>query len=390
MAPNSSTPFRRRLDTAVSLAFLVAVCAPLVGTCLLTSSFDPSVENRPAAPFPVLRRATLAEYPAAFEKWFGDRFAFRRTLVRLEGLAKMRIGVSPSPLVVVGKDTWLFYAGERAVEQFRHTSPLAPAELARWREALEVRRDELAARGIHYLFVVAPNKETIYSEFMPRGLTVGPGPSRLDQLVEYLRANSMVEVLDLRPALQRARSTERVYHRTDTHWNDRGAYAAYIELADRLRRWYPDLKPVPRGALIEAAAKTPGGDLAGMLSLRADLPEDRLTLSLARASAAPAEPGVPVAPRTPPHAVPVAKARNDARLPRAMVLRDSYFEALIPFVSEHFDRTLYLFTHELDPEIVDRERPGVVMEEMLERYLMMAPPMSRPVRLRADAASRQP
>ncbi len=47
-----------------------------------------------------------------------------------------------------------------------------------------------------------------------------------------------------------------------------------------------------------------------------------------------------------------------AALPRAVVLRDSFAGALIPFLSEHFARVLYLFTEDLDPVVVERDAQG--------------------------------
>jgi len=45
--------------------------------------------------------------------------------------------------------------------------------------------------------------------------------------------------------------------------------------------------------------------------------------------------------------------------------------------SEHFARVLYVFTEDLDPGLVERERPGVVIEELVERRLMRRPPVNR-------------
>ena len=38
-------------------------------------------------------------------------------------------------------------------------------------------------------------------------------------------------MLDLRPALREAKAKEQVYYKTDTHWNWRGAFAAYRVIA---------------------------------------------------------------------------------------------------------------------------------------------------------------
>ena len=59
---------------------------------------------------------------------------------------------------------------------------------------------------------------------------------------------------------------------------------------------------------------------------------------------------------------------NDA-LPRALVLRDSMAIPLIPLLSENFSRVVYVSSRGLDPALVLREKPDVVIEEMVERSL---------------------
>jgi hypothetical protein len=359
----------------VSSAFLLAIVLPVAGALVFRNSFDPSAENRPITPFPTFEKARAAEFPVHFERWFEDRFAFRRQLITAQSLAKVRLGVSPSSRVVIGRDGWLFYAGERSVDLFRHTLPFGSAELKGWREALEARRAGLARRGIRYLLVIPPDKETVYPEFMPRQLSQAEGLSRLDELVAELRQRSRVEVVDLRPALSAARGGELLYHRTDTHWNDRGAFAGYRPIAEKLSEWFPAVRPLLREACVETRQQTLGGDLSGMLALRAELPErESLGLRLAAPRAVDSDPGVPVSPNTPPHAMPKARAVADVSLPRALVLRDSFAEALLPFLAENFQRSVFLFTHRLDEAQVERERPDVVIEEIVERYLVMAPP----------------
>jgi hypothetical protein len=166
-----------------------------------------------------------------------------------------------------------------------------------------------------------------------------------------------------------------VYHLTDTHWNDAGAFTAYRRIVSHLRRWFPTLDAIPRSAVVESRRAAPGGDLAGLLALKAELPEgEQTSLSLPRARARVADPGVAAPRNTPPHARPRALEVDDPALPRALVFHDSFANALLPFLSEHFRRSVYLSVHDFPTRIVDRERPDVVIEELLERYLMMAPP----------------
>lgn len=71
---------------------------------------------------------------------------------------------------------------------------------------------------------------------------------------------------------------------------------------------------------------------------------------------------------------PVATECTGADLPRAVVFRDSFFVALIPLLSEHLSRALYIWHCPFDATIIERERPQLVIEEAVERRLWLDPP----------------
>jgi hypothetical protein len=53
----------------------------------------------------------------------------------------------------------------------------------------------------------------------------------------------------------------------------------------------------------------------------------------------------------------------------ALVYRDSMAIPLIPMLSENFRRVTYVSSRQLDPALVERERPDVVIEQLVERSL---------------------
>ena len=69
-------------------------------------------------------------------------------------------------------------------------------------------------------------------------------------------------------------------------------------------------------------------------------------------------------------------------LPRAVMYRDSMAIPLIPLLSENFSRIAYVSSARLDPALILREKPDVVIEQMVERA-MFGPagfPMPEPSR----------
>ena len=328
----------------------------------------PSGENRTLAAWPQFRwdAASLRALPEQLTRYFEDHFAFRARLVRWQAIVRLYVlGVSPSTSVIKGRGGWLFYADDGAIEDYAEAPPFTGAELDQWRQTLQDTSDWLRAQGIAYLFVIAPDKHVIYNEYMPETIR-RTASSRIDQLVSHLHQYSTVRVVDLRPALLAAKARERLYHRTDTHWNDRGAFVGYESIIDALTEEFPALRPLPRTAFEPRVVRSAGLDLAGMLGLTEVLREEDLVLVPRQpATARILEPQHPnprlVHPRI------VTEAPN--RGPRAVVFMDSFGPGLVPFLSEDFSRVLYLWQHNVDPRVVQQEEPQVVIQEWVGRAL---------------------
>jgi hypothetical protein len=275
----------------------------------------------------------------------------------------------------VGRDGWFFYAGENSLDYYRSTQPFTPEQLEQWRRGLERRRDWLAARGIRYLFAVMPNKETIYPEFMPRGYNRVRPQSRLDQLLGYLREHSSVPVLDVRASLRLAKGRERLYYHTDSHWNCRGAYAAYDRIIETLAAWFPEMKPLPSSELRDYEKSVPGGDLTQMLGLGDRVGEHYLGRQPRVQHARRTNEVFPRPKSVPEFMASYAMERADAGLPRAVMYHDSFANWFVPALSEHFRRIVYVWDYNIDRALLERERPDVVIQEMVERSLMWSVPM---------------
>jgi alginate O-acetyltransferase complex protein AlgJ len=397
VAPNQRQPSGVRtirlhalVERLLVVLFVSVLALPALGTALGMQAVGASGENRTLAPFPRLAMTWTAwrVFPEAFTRYFEDNFALRPLLVRWQALVRLKaLDVSPSSSVVKGSNGWFFYADDGAMEDYALAPPFTTAELETWRRTLQDTHDWLRARGIAYLFVMAPDKHQMYPEQMPATIRRA-SHSRMDQLAAYLSEHSTVSVLDLRAALRQGKSNERIYHRTDTHWNDRGAYIAYAQIVGALSNSLPVLHVRSR-TMFDARHVTRGGlDLARMLGLSDLLGEDDLTLEPRRPRAARV-----IEPRTPhPQGMDARLVTTlaDSSQPRAVIFRDSFATALVPFLSEHFSRALYLWQYNIDPAAIAEESPDVVIHELVGRRLStLTPynPFERPPVLRAAASA---
>jgi hypothetical protein len=366
---------RRWTDTVLIAAFLAAIAAPAAAMLAAPGGSTQPLLGETRTPFPSIGSDahSMRMFPVAAQQWFNSNFGLRTTLVRSMARWKLRVfGLPANRSVILGTDDWLYYGGEHELECMRNAVPLTPDELAAWRGLLESRRDWLAERGIPYVFVVAPDKHSVQGEHLPSWIRAASPVSRLDQLVQYMRERSTVEVLDVRADLREAARERDVYLRHDTHWNELGAFLAYETLLAAARRSLPALRVVTLSDF-SMVTESSHGDLGYVLGLPDEFRQESVSL-------------VPRRPRraryTEGATGPVvgsgdlferrASACPGAEIPSAVVFHDSFGVGFIPLLAEHFERAVFARTKGgFDRELVERERPAIVIDEFVERMLML-------------------
>jgi alginate O-acetyltransferase complex protein AlgJ len=354
--------------------FLMGIWLPLADWAFHLDQSPPLPRNfRPAKlPRPEFDLKRIAEYPEKFERYYNEHLGFRKTLIRWNNLFHVQVlGVSPLPTAIVGEKGWLYLGRGYEYEYYRSARPFTREELQRWQQVLEERRDWLADRGIPYLFVVAPNKSTIYPELMPAGINRIRQESRLDQFLAYMQANSDVAILDVREPLREAKIQQQVYSRMDSHWNNYGAFIAYQQLMNRLAVWFPQLHAQPLSVFALRSTLTAEKyrghlGLVRMFGLEGHIADDYLEL-------------IPQSPRLAhierlSHNIVVSEVR-DPTLPRTVMIHDSFGHELPQYLSEHFQRVVYsLGSQQFPHALIAEEHPNIVIQEMAERHLLKKKP----------------
>src|SRR5882724_4785488 len=228
---------RLRRPGILFLGLFVLLTAPVISWVLRCPEPADVPNLRTLAVWPDWQATPVARWPATFETWLNDHFPLRGWIIRWHSLVQYRLLHAAASNVVVGPHDWLFYVGDRTLEDLRGQDPLGETQLKAWRDGLEGRRAWLNERHIAYLFVVVPNKSTVHFEELPWLLRMQMHPGKLDQLADYLRQHSTVPVLDLREALFALKARGRpAYWPGDTHWNGDGLVAAYEAIMARLQQ----------------------------------------------------------------------------------------------------------------------------------------------------------
>lgn len=305
--------------------------------------------------------------------YLNDQFGGRTGLITSWNILKVMSynQTSHSSPVVIGDDEWMYYKAEGVQETYENKQPLTQDTLRKMADVLEERQEWLALQGIDYYIVFPPIKHTIYEEYLPPRFRRYYRESKLDQLINYLRENTTINVIDVRPTLLAAKGQEKgpIYYRFDSHWNLLGGYYAYAEIMDAIRKDHPNI-PVPkkRSDYEWSESKTEEGDLVKLLSLNSyflrsevvPFPYDGYKAEHILSEHYPTYESI--------HD-PITYAQKDTTLPTLAMNRDSYSNFLIPYMSEHFSRSVYLWTPLFNAEVIRTEQPDIFVTEMLERFI---------------------
>lgn len=353
---------------SIIVIFFIVLLTPMVDWIWDIDPASNLNENRQLIERPQLPHSlkSALKFRSKFQKYFNDNFGFRKTLLIGNYLFKyVLLGVSPSNDVVAGKNGWLFYAGNAEIEDCRHITRFSQEQLHRWSVNYNLKKKWLEQQGIQYLLVIAPNKSSVYPEYLPNALKSVRDVSALDEFITYMQKNSEVDVIDLRESLISAKAGEAVYFKTDTHWNNYGAFVAYLEIMKAVTTWFPNLKYLKVADFKIDKKPSPAGDLAGMIGGQELMSDYQYHFEPKKAFTA------SVVEKSEKVRGTFTMEKKDSNLPRATIFRDSFFIALVPFVAENFRSSTYYWetwdTKTPMNEIINRHRPDIVIEEVVER-----------------------
>ena len=232
-----------RLKQIASISYTVliaAVCTvPLVGAFFHWGS--QSTENRTMMSLPKLWEADEdsvklnMEYTTKLADYYSEHFGFRQELVTANAtLNETLFARSTNDKTTVGKDGWYFF--NESLDDYTGGSALSERGIYRLQRTLDL-MNQYAERGnITMIFFAAPNKNSVYPEFMPWHIRQSRAPSNLDRLTEAMAGSDYY--IDMKQELLVLKESEShdIYLKHDSHWNNLGALAAYNAMQDNLNR----------------------------------------------------------------------------------------------------------------------------------------------------------
>ena len=359
--------------------FFIIITIPSLFLFSIPSSNISRKENRVLNPFPDIK-VDILNFPKNFNDWFNDHFAWRESLISLNGTFHFLTFGKPVELneqvVIEGNEKgWLFFRGGNVInEGYLNKNPFTEAEIAYITERIYEKSEWLKERNADFYMMVVPNKETIYPEYLPAGYIPENNPNRTDQILDALAKNyPKVKILDCRIVLKKEKKKGLLYFPADTHWNMRGAIYAYHELINLIAKDYPDFYSMDPNSLVYTSNLNPKGcDLDKMLNGNVTMHREDFIPILSEGY----KTKIITTPVTYPEDT-LCKFTSMLKVNtlggkkrKTIIFRDSFSNTFIDFLAQQSDTTIALWSHKFMPAAVEMEKPNIVIHEILERFFL--------------------
>ncbi len=271
--------------------------------------------------------------------------------------------------VIQGKEGYLFLTNDtnQVCSQITGKLILTEKQLFQWKILLEMRKLWLQNQNILYFYFVAPNKECVYSDYLPDHIQIS-NQRCIFQLMSYLSENSsLATIIYPIDALIEESSKMNTYRKGDTHWTDFGSYVAYRSLALEISSQLSiPIIPSSEIEFIEKTLHKPElfdlGNKIGwkhdktivnqILNPRSKCIFDNKSKGTGRL---------------------YIYENSDKSLPIAMFFGDSFSHSMIPYLAESFSKLVLIQQPNLDYSLIEKEKPDVVISEQVERFIVRIP-----------------
>lgn len=212
---------QRLPNIAFSAMFLAALVAPVAASVLGVR--PERLENRALTEFPALTSEAVSnpDFYAQVTQALIEHNPLRKTAITTVAEAQYRLLKSvPAANVSVGPTGWLFI--RESLERPCVDDALRRRSVARFEEWAQ----SLRAKGKTIVFVVAPDKASIYPEMAPARTSASAHCAYEDNAFWRARAPESTGALDTFSILAQARrqpNAAPIYTPGDTHWTDYGS-----------------------------------------------------------------------------------------------------------------------------------------------------------------------
>ena len=322
--------------------FLIIISLPFIQMNL--NIFDTATinEKREKAQKPVFNIENgISNYLKKYETYFNDNLGFRENFIKLANTIDVKLfNKSSNSSVVLGKNDYLYAAEE--TDDYNRTNTLSDEQINTILTKISYFQERLSAIGIDFVFTVAPNKSTIYPEFMPYESLNENSESNLDKINNLIDDYS-INYINYKKLMLDNKENYDLYYKRDTHWNLVASSLASNELLNYFKvKYNTDFGSVFPTNIRQEYNQ---GDLDDLLGVKTNVLETMCDIST---------------------------TETKDKLPKTLVYMDSFYNTVLPCMDNFFIQRFDM--HNLNAPVhsnfpIYSPNSKIVIFEMVERYL---------------------
>lgn len=365
---------RNILNYPLIIGFLLLLILPVANNTLGIWKFDRVSENRIFTDSLEFDINHLDLFPEDAEDYVNDNFSFRTPL--LDVFHKMKyyaFGTSPHPdKLIIGNAGWFFMAGKELAD-YQGKNNFDRDTLQLFLEEWKRRKDYIDEKNIKTYWMIAPTAHHVYSEYLPFNLKAAQS-SRVEQLKAYFKDELPELIVDPLASLREHKKDGKLYYQQDNHWTFRAGKVTNEYFIQRLRQDFPNHSiPLPQKIHWNDTLEF-NGIHHKVLGIETIGEIRQLPSFKSMQSNEVSKYKFPVVPGFAYSWDYERRFKNDGIKDglRIVIIRDSFGEQIMPFMSESFSESVFIFDawqYKLNEHIIDSVMPDVVLFLMVETHL---------------------
>ena len=339
-----------------------AICGPIIE--------EDRSENRTLASKPVFDIRGVEKFPKQFDAYYNDHVPFRGVI--REAWTKLNVELmhdSIAKSVVIGDSdgkgtnkSWLFYSemndrspvfGVQGIQKASDVDKqLAIDNIERQTKLFE-------EQGKNFYFLMIPNKENIYREYLPGNIDIYNDSSRDEQVFEALHKAGFDNVLYVKDEIVNAKKLGQLYYKQDTHWNELGAFYGYKAFMQEAE---PNFDEYSYAISVDEDANL-NKDLAMFLGLRNYFVDDNIRVKYLDDNNVDVEKSGNGTKQI------VVSTNQEPIIDKDVLLvGDSYRVAFVPYIQKVYRHVISMHRDAYDKKKLNEYDPDIVISEAVERY----------------------
>lgn len=221
--------------TFLGIFLLIPIGFEILG---LKFSSEFNNEKRVLSKFPKTIKSTseLPKWIEDLEAYNNDNMSYRNLMVPAYNTMLYVLNESPTKMIILGKNGWIFNNYNEAMNQLRGKKLIDIKTANQSVTNILKTQNSCAQINIPFFFYVAPNKSSIYPEYLPNHIKVSD-TSNFDIFYAQARKQNL-NIINIHTCLRSAKvdnPNNQLYYTSDTHWNFSGSYYAYVCLNEAIQ-----------------------------------------------------------------------------------------------------------------------------------------------------------